>query len=202
MAGAQPARIREPDDLAQAAPHPVALDGMAHLSRHGEPNRTAPCSAPQAPAHESLARRPRTARHSSKIASASSRSTNNKRRFRSPLSHLRPRTRRAATTSSPAVVAMRARDPCRRLRTNLLVGRFVSRIFSLHARPATVDQRAMFAPMRTATESAWRAIGAAYTEPARARRCDTVPRFQARDAGWKVLVELTGVAAYGRSVNA
>ncbi len=71
MAGAQPARIREPDHSAQAAPHPVALDGIAHLSRHGEPDpHRAVLGAAERLQHESLARRPRTARHSSKIASA------------------------------------------------------------------------------------------------------------------------------------
>src|SRR5690606_21869674 len=35
------------------------------------------------------------------------------------LSRLRPRLRRAATTPRPPLVAMRARKPCRRLRTSL-----------------------------------------------------------------------------------
>jgi hypothetical protein len=43
MPGLQQSRRRKPNELAQAAPHPVALDGVADLFRYGEtnPRRTA-----------------------------------------------------------------------------------------------------------------------------------------------------------------
>jgi hypothetical protein len=131
---------RQPHHLAQAAANTVAFHGVAHLARNREADaRTARITAPARLQHERAAGRPRSRRGSPKVRPALQPLHGNTRlgntrlgkarpgearlertRARYALSRLRPCARRAATTLRPPLVAMRARKPWRRLRTNLL----------------------------------------------------------------------------------
>jgi hypothetical protein len=68
VVGVQTARVRQPDQLPQAAPHPVALDRAADLPRH---RKTDPypvlVRAPACLQHERPAGRPHCARGSPKV---------------------------------------------------------------------------------------------------------------------------------------
>jgi hypothetical protein len=125
----------QPHHLAQAAANTVAFHSVAHLARHREADaRTVRIAAPARLQHERAAGRPRSRCGSPKVRPALQPLHGNTRlgkarlgktRFERAracyaLSRLRPCARRAATTLRPPLVAMRARKPWRRLRTNLL----------------------------------------------------------------------------------
>ena len=149
MAGAKRVRRGEPDELAQAAAHPVALDRIADLFADGETNPRLTDLCPV------LCLQDKTAGMSSHTIGSRARSGSlangpkvtpafqplhcsdfgmtgfEKETFanamqpkyrarRQALSLLRPRARRAAKTLRPPLLAIRARKPWRRLRTSLL----------------------------------------------------------------------------------
>jgi hypothetical protein len=121
--GQPAAACRHSDHLPQSATDPVALYGVTHLLRHGKPDADRLAFGAAACLHyKRWAARPQTGRRGPKIAPAFQPLNRERRNERADhaLSRLRPWARRAATTLRPPLVAMRARNPCRRLRTNLL----------------------------------------------------------------------------------
>jgi hypothetical protein len=121
----QASRGREPDDFTQAAPHAIALHRIADLARHRKADaRPGRVGARPRLQHERADGRPQSRGGSPKVRPAlqpfHDKARFGRARARHALSRLRPRARRAATTLRPPLVAMRARKPWRRLRTNLL----------------------------------------------------------------------------------
>ena len=118
----EPSRVRKPHDFPQPPPHPIALDRIADLLRHREPDpRWAIVGARAGLQHERRPRGSGTRRGAEKVrplpqffhGSGQLAGGQALRRFR-------PRVRRALSTLRPPLVAMRLRKPWRRLRTNLL----------------------------------------------------------------------------------
>ena len=148
MAGAKRVRRGEPDELAQAAAHPVALDRIADLFADGETNprltdlcpvlclqdKTAGMSSHTIGSRArsgSLANGPKVTPAFQPLHCSDFGMTGFERivckRYAmkteavvQALSLLRPRARRAAKTLRPPLLAIRARKPWRRLRTSLL----------------------------------------------------------------------------------
>ena len=123
MTRPQPPGGRTLYDILEPPPHPIALDCRADLLRHGETDADrAIVGSPKRLQHESGGCDLATASRCQKIGPPPQSLHGNPPPGgrRQALSRLRPRARRAATTLRPPVVAIRARKPCRRLRTNLL----------------------------------------------------------------------------------
>jgi hypothetical protein len=144
VSGLQQSRRRKPNELAQAAPHAVTLDGIADLFADGEtnPRRTAlpartglqnkaagmsPRAGPGSLGDGPKLTPPFQPLHCSdfgmtvlKDPLAIDSQPKHRAGRAQALSRFRPRERRAAKTLRPPLLAMRARKPCRRLRTSLL----------------------------------------------------------------------------------
>jgi hypothetical protein len=144
VAGLQQSRWRKPNELAQPAPHTVALDGIADLfadretnarraalpTRTGLQDKAAGMSTRAGPG--SLGNGPKLTppyqplhcRDFGVTGLGDPLAIDSQPKYRAgraqALSRLRPRARRAAKTLRPPLFAMRARKPCRRLRTSLL----------------------------------------------------------------------------------
>jgi hypothetical protein len=116
MTAVHAAARRQPHDLAQPAPHPVALHRIADLPRHrkADPRRTVPGAAARL-YHKGADGRPQPLRRSEKIGAAGQPLHGNAGSAVAAIDHalsrLRPRERRAASTLRPPVVAMRLRKP-------------------------------------------------------------------------------------------
>jgi hypothetical protein len=117
MTAVHAAARRQPHDLAQPAPHPVALHRIADLPRHREadPRRTV-LGATARLHHESAVGRPQPLCRGKEIRAAGQpfhgkEGTAAVAAINHALSRLRPRERRAASTLRPPLVAMRVRKP-------------------------------------------------------------------------------------------
>ena len=148
VACGQSRRWSKPDQLAQAAPHPVALHGIANLFTHGETNprraslgsraglqdkgvgmnshtmssRTGPGSLGDGPKVTPAFQPLHCSDFDMTAFQRTVLTTQPKHRARcaQALSLLRPRARRAAKTLRPPLLAIRVRKPWRRFRTSLL----------------------------------------------------------------------------------
>jgi hypothetical protein len=142
MTGAQRGGRSQPDQFAQAAPHPVALDRVADLFAYCKANTRRTGLFPRAGLQDEAAgMRSRVAPGSlgngPKVTPAfqplhcsdfgvtafdrlQRYATEHRTCRAQALNLLRPRARRAAKTLRPPLLAMRARKPWRRLRTSLL----------------------------------------------------------------------------------
>ena len=112
-----------PHDFTQAPANPVSLDRRTDLTRHSEADAHGSAIPPLANLqHEGGCGCLGSACGSQEIPAVpqSLHGDAGLPRETHALSRLRPRERRAATTLRPPLVAMRARKPCRRLRTSLL----------------------------------------------------------------------------------
>jgi hypothetical protein len=117
--------IREPHKFTQATLDSVALDCVANLSRHREAHaRPVHVRALARLQHKGASGHPHSGSGSPKVRPTlqplHGQASLERVSARHALSRLRPCARRAATTLRPPFVAMRARKPCRRLRTSLL----------------------------------------------------------------------------------
>jgi hypothetical protein len=112
---------RCPNHFSQTSPHPIALDRRPNFPG----NREAEASRPLIPTIARLKQK-RLGRYlfspgrSDEFRAFPEALEQPRPRPGQALSLLRPRARRAASTRRPPVVAIRARKPCRRLRTSLL----------------------------------------------------------------------------------
>jgi hypothetical protein len=125
VSGSHARRIRQSDDFAQTAADPIAFDRIADPLRNRKPDAR-------------LATIFTCARLQDECRCGNSDPGSGRQKIRplpqpfhgktsaraadqyQALSRLRPRARRAFKTLRPPIVAMRARKPCRRLRTSLL----------------------------------------------------------------------------------
>jgi len=109
----------EAGELAKAPLHPVAHDRAADLLRNGDAEADRGIAVLARPDQQDEAGRRRApARIGGEIVRPPGEASEPGRRYAD--SFLRPRPRRAAITLRPPTVAIRARKPCRRLRTRLL----------------------------------------------------------------------------------
>ena len=130
VAGLQGGSGRQPDDVPQPAPYPVALHRITDLLRYRETDarRLVLLAVGLTAArlhHERATGCPHATRGGKKVRPASQSLHGDLRNDGEQvpgqaLSRLRPRVRRAESTLRPPFVAIRERKPWRRLRTNLL----------------------------------------------------------------------------------